>query len=368
MRPAARTLDRVGGVWGCSPIVDEMPFFENWPVSQVSLHETSTRTHNPRQRSLGWIALFVLALTVVWLASAFGPEIGSWWDRTSSTFTTPEDFRVWVEGFGAWGPVVFFLAQTLQVMLAPIPGTLFPPVGSLAFGPLPAMALSLAGLALGSAVVFLVARRWGRPLAVRLVGEDLIHRYEHVMTARGGLLLWLVFLLPLLPDDAVCALAGLSGITFRRFMLIAIVGRIPAVAAGVFSMAGLEHAPAWVWLLAGALFVAILWLGLRYGRALETWLLGTMRREDSSRSTTQATELSPRPSRNTGPAVGMQTMTMVGAPDQPDRLIPVLLVVVVTTLIGAVTGLMVGVAGLATGIILVWGVTVAVMVAWARDD
>ncbi len=329
--------------------------------------EMSTRTHIARERSLGWIAVFVLALTVVWLASAFEPEIGSWWDRTSSTFTSPEDFRAWVEGFGAWGPVVFFLAQALQVMLAPIPGTLFPPVGSLAFGPLPAMALSLAGLALGSAVVFLVARRWGRPLAVRLVGEDLIHRYEHVMTARGGLLLWVVFLLPLLPDDAVCALAGLSGISFRRFMLIAIVGRIPAVAAGVFTMAGLEGAPAWVWLLAGSLFAAVLWLGLRYGRALENWLLGTMRRDGSSALSTHPADPSPRPSGNTGHAVAVQVLVM-DARDQPDRLIPVLLVVMVSTLVGTVAGVVAGISGLATGIILVWGVTLAVMVAWARDD
>lgn len=42
---------------------------------------------------------------------------------------------------------------------------------------------------------------------------------------------------------AVCALAGLSGIGFRRFMVIATVGRIPAVAFGVFTMAGLEGRP-----------------------------------------------------------------------------------------------------------------------------
>ena len=138
-------------------------------------------------------------------------------------------------------------------------------------------------MALGSAVVFLVARRWGRPLALRLVGADRIHRYESLMTARGGLLIWLVFLLPLLPDDAVCALAGLSGIGFRRFVAIATVGRIPAVAAGVFTMAGLEGAPAWVWAMAAFGFVVILWAGVRFGPALEQQLVQKLGR-DSNRS------------------------------------------------------------------------------------
>jgi hypothetical protein len=152
-------------------------------------------------------------------------------------------------------------------------------------------------------------------------------------------------------------------------MLIAIMGRIPAVAAGVFTIAGLERAPAWVWLLAGSLFVAILWLGLRYRRALENWLLGTMRRDGSSTSSTDPEELSPLPSGSTHHAVAVQPrVTTIDARDRPDRLIPVLLAVMVTTLVGAVAGVMAGVSGLATGIILVWGVTLAVMVAWARDD
>lgn len=226
-----------------------------------------------RKRRLARIVGFVIALSAVVFTLLFRDDIGRWWAGFSEILATPDAFRAWVEGFGAWGPVVFFLAQAVQVIVVPIPGTLFPPVGALAFGPWPALGLSLAGMALGSAVVFLAARRWGRPLAVRLIGAERIQRYEKLMTARGGLLIWLVFLLPFLPDDAVCALAGLSGIGFGRFMLIATVGRIPAVAAGVFAMAGLEGAPAWVWALAVLAFVALLWAGSRVAPALERRLI-----------------------------------------------------------------------------------------------
>ena len=190
-----------------------------------------------RRRLLLWLAAGVAAVGAMVLV---GDDIGGWWAGFSETMATPDAIRAWVEGLGAWGPIGYLLAQAAQVVVVPIPGTLFPPVGALAFGPWPALALSLVGMALGSAVVFLVARKWGRPLAIRLAGADRIQRYESLMTARGGLLIWLVFLLPFLPDDAVCALAGLSGIGFRRFMVIATVGRIPAVAVGLFTMAGLR--------------------------------------------------------------------------------------------------------------------------------
>jgi uncharacterized membrane protein YdjX (TVP38/TMEM64 family) len=260
-----------------------------------------------------------------------------------------------VEGYGAWGPVIFFLAQAVQVILVPIPGAVFPPVGALAFGPWPALGLSLAGMALGSAAVFLVARRWGRPLAVRLVGAERIHRYENLMTARGGLLIWLVFLLPLLPDDALCALAGISGISFRRFMVIATVGRVPAVAAGVFAMAGLEGAPTWVWALAATVFAALLWVGFRYGRALEADLIRRMRKETRDRS------LEPE-------EVVDGTRTTRPRTSRPDRLKSISTVVVLTTVIGVAIGVMAGVSELTTGIILIWGVVLAVMVASVRDS
>jgi uncharacterized membrane protein YdjX (TVP38/TMEM64 family) len=333
-------------------------------VDQVDLRQLESRTV---RWPVGWIVAFVLALSGVWVTVTFGPEIGIWWQGVSSTMTTPEVFREWVESLGAWGPAAFFLAQTLQVILAPIPGALFPPVGSLAFGPWPALGLSLAGMALGSAVVFLVARRWGRPLAVRLVGEDLIHRYQNVMTARGGLLIWVVFLLPLLPDDALCALAGLSGIRFRRFMVIATVGRVPAVATGVFAMAGLEGSPPWIWVLATTVGALAVWAGFRYRETVERHLLGILGRRDHPEVRVPVPALaggtaSSQPERLRAPDAEQGGEEVKSR----DPLGPVMAVVVATTFIAVVVGVVTGVSGLASGIILFWGSALAVMVGWAR--
>jgi uncharacterized membrane protein YdjX (TVP38/TMEM64 family) len=315
------------------------------------------------RRHPGWLVFFVVALGAVWLAVVFGDQIASWWERLSTLFTSPEEFRAWVESFGAWGPLVYVAAQALQVILAPVPGTLFPPVGALAFGPWQAMALSLVGLALGSAAVFLAARRWGRPWAERLVGHDVIIRYQNLMTARGGLLLWVIFLFPLLPDDAVCALAGLSGLSFPRFMIIATLGRVPAVAAGVFAMAGLEEAPTWVWAAAGGLFVVLVWLGLAYGPRAESWFLRHLRREGATgRDRTIAVA--------SGGAREQYTAVsdMAEAEAAPDRLGQVVGIVVTATLVTAAIALSTGISGLAEGIVLVWGAALAVLVAWVRED
>lgn len=313
------------------------------------------RVEPPGRRPMLWIAWFVAALAAVWVTLIHGEAIGEWWEGFRSTLMTPDGFRAWVEGLGAMGPVAFLLAQAVQVILVPIPGALFPPVGALAFGPWLALGLSLAGMAVGSAVVFLVARRWGRPLALKLVGAERIHRYENLMTARGGLLIWLVFLLPLLPDDAICVLAGISGISFRRFMLIASLGRVPGVAAGVFTMAGLQGAPAWVWALVAVVFAAILWAGARYGRSFESRLLNRMRRDDrvGGRSGDVTAESAPV----SGPSLSSRW----------ERLSPVLGAVVATTVVGVAIGILAAVSYVTTGFILVWGVMLAAMVVSARN-
>ena len=281
--PSADRLTRlhteaIGGFLGNSPMVGGSDPRHARGVDLVDptrIDAVPDRPSGPRRgRLVAWLAA---ASAAVGASLLIGDDLGGWWAVLTDTLADPDSFRVWVEGLGAWGPIGYLLAQAAQVVAVPIPGTLFPPVGALAFGPWPALALSLAGMALGSAVVFLVARRWGRPLAIRLAGPDRIQRYESLMTARGGLLIWLVFLLPFLPDDAVCALAGLSGIGFARFMVIATLGRIPAVAAGVFAMAGLEGAPAWVWAMAAFGFVLILWVGVRFGPSIERRLVGVSR-------------------------------------------------------------------------------------------
>ncbi len=356
---------RVGVDSWCSPIAGSPSRGENSSVKRAETRspEEGHPTGSPLRSGTGWVILFVVSIAAIWLVAVFGDQIGDWWAGVSTTLTSADGFRRWVEGLGAFGPVAYVLAQTLQVILAPIPGSLFPPVGALAFGPWPALALGMLGLALGSAIVFLAARRWGRPLAIRLLGDDRLRRYEHVVTARGGLLLWLVFLLPLLPDDAVCALAGISGISFRRFMLIAIVGRVPAVAAGVFTMAGLEGAPVWVWAVATAAALVLLSVGLRYQDSLETLLFRITRREPH-----EVGPGVPRPESAADAPTGGVLVENDRVTSQRDPLVLVLLVVLVTTTVAAMVAVSTGVSGLAGALILIWGAILAVMVAWARGD
>src|SRR5215203_662406 len=179
-----------------------------------------------RVRHLGTLTLAAATTFVLlWLASAglrsdladFVAFVGSL-DAAS--------VKEWILSFGAFSPVVYCLAVVGQVILSPMPAGPVTLAGALVFGVWRGLALSIAGSVVGSFLVFAAARRWGTPLVLRLVDEETYARYSGKL-GEGGWWFFFIMLLPLMPDDAVCALAGLSAMSFGRYVLFMVVGRLP---------------------------------------------------------------------------------------------------------------------------------------------
>lgn len=170
--------------------------------------------------------------------------------------------------FGAFAPVVFFLVVVAQVFLAPIPSTPVVLAGAITFGVWQGFALSLAGSVVGPVLVFLAVRRWGEPMVARLVGERAYRQYAGRLDDRGW---WLfaVLLLPFTPDDAVVALAGLSTLSFRRFFVMMILGRVPAMVITVLLASEAVAGSTTTVISAGLAIVALLSLGFVYRGRLE---------------------------------------------------------------------------------------------------
>ena len=231
-------------------------------------------------RPPGSVRKVILAAVVVAFVVILGLVGWHWfsdwqrlWDSGLLVFASPAAFRAWIAQFGAWAPVLFFLGTAAQVIVAPIPGSVFPPVAAAAFGPTLGLALLIAGTAVGSATVFALTRLWGRPLAARIVGAEALDRYTQLATSQGGFWLFCVYLLPLLPDDVVTAAAGLSRISFPRFLLLSTVGRLPGMVASVYAAELLFAGPLWLWLALGVLAVAGALLTFRYRGKWESWLV-----------------------------------------------------------------------------------------------
>ncbi|WP_380677829.1 TVP38/TMEM64 family protein [Salinigranum sp. GCM10025319] len=147
--------------------------------------------------------------------------------RLFPAITDPVAVRRAIRATGVLAPVVFLAVQALQVLVAPIPGQVLGFVAGYLFGAVWGTVLSVAGATLGGYIAFLLSRRYGRPIVERLVRDDAIALFDSFSAEHGDVALFVVFLVPGLPDDAICFLAGVSDLRTRSFLIASVLGRLP---------------------------------------------------------------------------------------------------------------------------------------------
>ena len=141
-----------------------------------------------------------------------------------------EAIRTFLLGFGLLAPAAFVAIQAIQVVVAPIPGQVLGFVAGYLFGAVWGTLLSLVGATIGTFVAVWLSRRYGRPAVERLVRPETVDHFDAAVDHRGLLTLFVVFLVPGLPDDAICFAAGLTRLDVKRVLFVSVVGRLPGYA------------------------------------------------------------------------------------------------------------------------------------------
>ncbi|MFB6254786.1 MAG: TVP38/TMEM64 family protein [Halobacteriaceae archaeon] len=160
--------------------------------------------------------------------------------RTMPEILDPVWLRQSIEGYGIFAPIVFILLQATQIVIAPIPGQILGFIGGYLFGTIPGVIYSLIGATIGSIIVFIFARQFGRSFIERFVVADTLALFDTLIERNGRFVLFVVFLVPALPDDAICAMAGITRIPIWQLVIISLVGRFPGYL--MVSYAGAEFA------------------------------------------------------------------------------------------------------------------------------
>lgn len=141
-----------------------------------------------------------------------------------------------IQDFGIFAPILYVLLQVLQVVIAVIPGGPVPMIGGVLFGEWGALVLSLAGFFLGTVIVYYLVQWIGKPIVDRFVGEKHFRKFDFLMKQRRiALLIFLVFLLPGLPKDALTYLVSFNPrVKPMHLFILTTLGRTPATILTVF--------------------------------------------------------------------------------------------------------------------------------------
>ncbi len=200
------------------------------------LHESKDSVHPKAMKKYSKEAKKKLLILAAYIVTTLAITALLWpWIRNLST----EDGRIimkqQVESYGPFAPVIYILLHVFHVIVAFVPGEPIELLGGVLFGTIAGTLYSLLGIILGTAAVFLLVRKFGRPLVYYFVPEEKIR--NHRLLQNESKLEWAVFLLffiPGTPKDLLTYLVPLTTINPTRYLLIATLARIPSILSSAY--------------------------------------------------------------------------------------------------------------------------------------
>ncbi len=135
----------------------------------------------------------------------------------------------YVQSFGVLAPLVLAFLQVLQVIVAFIPGHVFVIAGGYIYGFPLGLLFNIVCVVSASQLGFLLARWAGRPIVHKLAAPETIEKWETIAEQQGFMFFTIAFILPVFPTDVMNFVAGLTGISSRKFLAANFLGRLPSV-------------------------------------------------------------------------------------------------------------------------------------------
>ncbi len=192
-----------------------------------------------------------------------------------STLTSIEALRNFIADFGSTAVIIYIVIQFLQVVILPVPGSVTVAVGVALFGPLWSALYSFIGIIIGSVVAFFIGRVIGYKAVCWIVGKDDLDKWLEKLKGKDYLLLSIMFLLPLFPDDVLCFVAGLSSMTTPYFLIMITVTRLISVFTTAYSLDIIPFTTWWgilIWIVLIAIIIAVFYLVCKYSDRIDSYL------------------------------------------------------------------------------------------------
>ena len=182
----------------------------------MTSHAEPRRALPTRQIALGVAVLATLVL--------LGRQAGGWLVA----------FAGWVNGLGAWGPIVF-IAGYVAAAVAFVPGVLLTLAAGALFGLVWGVVYVFVAAVLGSSAAFLIGRYVARAAVERrIAGNPRFAAIDRAVGAEGRKIVFLLRLSPVFPFNLLNYALGLTRVRFIDY-LVASVGMLPGTVLYVYS-------------------------------------------------------------------------------------------------------------------------------------
>lgn len=173
------------------------------------------------------LAAAVAAAAWSWLSGGLIRVLADGASQLGDNQAQLDALRAALDSWGPLAPGVYVLAVVLEVLVAPIPGTLlYAPAGAL-FGGLLGGTLSLIGNTIGAAIATGIGKALGEEAVARRLEGTRLARHQDAIRQRSFWIVLILRLNPLTSSDLVSYAAGALGVPIWRVALATFIGMAP---------------------------------------------------------------------------------------------------------------------------------------------
>lgn len=174
-----------------------------------------------KQKLWGWVTVFLTLAAVISLLIIIPAH-----EKEIIAFTIAHPFLA---------PILIIAFRTLAMIIPPIPG------GILSFALIPVLGwfwsyvYAFIGMTLGASLAFFIARRYREPVVAKFVPLQQLHSWEKRLSYKTEFFTFLLIRLTTGPImDFISYIAGLTKISFKKFLLATIIAELPSIAVYYF--------------------------------------------------------------------------------------------------------------------------------------
>jgi uncharacterized membrane protein YdjX (TVP38/TMEM64 family) len=189
----------------------------------MKIKESLKKALNLLYKNRAFLVLVLVAVFIIFTAYEY---YGQYFNELKN----PKKIKSIVLSYEEYSIFAFLALQVIQVVAFFIPGEVMQIAGGYIYGAFLGGVLTLVGITLGSAIVYGISRRYGKPFIRRIISEKHLDFFDKMLRLGSvNYIVFLLYLIPGIPKDVLAYICGISDITFKNFILYSTIGRIPGI-------------------------------------------------------------------------------------------------------------------------------------------
>ncbi len=135
--------------------------------------------------------------------------------------------KAMIQKAGPFGPILFILISVFSSYIPIVPMGSMGSIGIVLFGTVPAFFYNTITSICNCLIAYWLAKRYGKRIILWFASPETVDKYEKRLQNSGhfAMIFTIFMFLPVSPDIVLCMIAALSGMSFKKFLLIILCSR-----------------------------------------------------------------------------------------------------------------------------------------------